>query len=117
MNWREACAAATPLPAAEWIEQALADACGDVLAQVAAVGAPTPEGLTGIAVLAVAASCRGDKARRCLEAAIDGLPRHRRPRWVFWVNELPLTATGKLQRGRLRAFHDAQLARRAAAGA
>ena len=37
------------------------------------------------------------------------LPRHRRPRWVHWVRELPLTATGKLQRSRLRDTHESAL--------
>jgi acyl-coenzyme A synthetase/AMP-(fatty) acid ligase len=100
----------------QWIEQTLADACGDVLAQVAAVGAPTPDGLTAVSVLAVAAPRCADEAKRHLDAAVDALPRHRRPRWVFWLDELPLTATGKLQRGRLRALHDAQIARGLTAG-
>jgi acyl-coenzyme A synthetase/AMP-(fatty) acid ligase len=33
------------------------------------------------------------------------MPRHRRPRSVHWLDALPLTATGKLQRSRLRALH------------
>lgn len=89
-----------------WIEQALATACGEVVAQLAAVGAPTADGLTAIAILAVAGAGREGDARDCLARGIEGLPKHRRPRWVHWVDELPLTATGKLQRGRLRALHD-----------
>lgn len=89
-----------------WIEQALATACGEVVAQLAAVGAPTADGLTAIAILAVPGTGRETAAKECLARGIEGLPKHRRPRWVHWVDELPLTATGKLQRGRLRALHD-----------
>ena len=92
-----------------WIEHALADAGGDALDQVAAVGVPTPEGLTTIAALAVAVRGREDEARRRIDAGIAKLPMYRRPRWVHWVHELPLTATGKVQRSRLRDAHDSAL--------
>ncbi len=95
-----------------WIEHALAEACGDAVEQVAAVGAPTPEGLVSIAVLAIAAAGREDDARRRLAAGIEGLPRYRRPSWVHWVSALPQTATGKLQRSRLRDTHDVALAQK-----
>ena len=94
-----------------WIEHALSEACGDTVEQVAAVGAPTAEGLVAIAVLAIAAAGREDDARRRLAAGIECLPRHRRPSWVHWVQALPQTATGKLQRSRLRETHDHALAR------
>jgi acyl-coenzyme A synthetase/AMP-(fatty) acid ligase len=93
-----------------WIEHALAEACGDSIEQVAAVGAPTAEGLASIAVLAVAAVGREDDARLRLAAGIEALPKYRRPSWVHWVPALPLTATGKLQRSRLRETHDHALA-------
>ena len=96
-----------------WIEHALAEACGDAVEQVAAVGAATEEGLVSIAVLAVAAAGRDDVARQRLAAGIDGLPRYRRPKWVHWVAALPQTATGKLQRSRLRDAHDRALAQEA----
>jgi acyl-coenzyme A synthetase/AMP-(fatty) acid ligase len=97
-----------------WIEHALAEACGDSVEQVAAVGAPTPEGLISIAVLAVAAAGREDDARRRLAAGVERLPRYRRPSWVHWVSALPQTATGKLQRSRLRDTHDLALAHKEA---
>ena len=93
-----------------WIEHALAEAGGDAIDQVAAVGVPTDQGLTTISVLAVALPGREDDARHRLEVAIDRLPRHRRPGWVHWVGELPVTATGKLQRSRLRETHEAAIA-------
>jgi acyl-coenzyme A synthetase/AMP-(fatty) acid ligase len=42
---------------------------------------------------------------------MEALPRHRRPRWVHWVDALPLTATGKLQRSGLKALHEQALER------
>ena len=93
-----------------WVEQALAQAGGDAIDQVAAVGVETPDGLTTIAALAVAVRGREQQARDRIGAGIEKLPKYRRPRWVHWVSELPLTATGKLQRSRLRAVHESALA-------
>lgn len=93
-----------------WVEQALATACGDTLQQVAAIGVTTADGLTALAVLAVAApGCQVAAVER-MQEGIAGLPGHRRPRWVHWLDALPLTATGKLQRGQLRPLHEAALA-------
>ncbi|MCK0506155.1 AMP-binding protein [Aromatoleum anaerobium] len=89
-----------------WVEQSLASVCGETLHQIASVGVSSADGLTALAVLAVAAPERGSEARRRMDEGIATLPGHRRPRWVHWLDELPLTATGKLQRGRLRALHE-----------
>ena len=89
-----------------WVEQALAEAGGDAVEQVAAVGVSTPDGLTTIAAMAVAVPGHEDQARRRVDAAIERLPKYRRPCWLHWVSELPLTATGKLQRSRLRDVHE-----------
>jgi len=93
-----------------WIEHALIEAGGDAVDQVAAVGVPTEDGLTTIAVLVVAITGREADARERIRTGIEKLPKYRRPRWVHWVGALPLTPTGKLQRSRLRAAHDAALA-------
>jgi acyl-coenzyme A synthetase/AMP-(fatty) acid ligase len=50
----------------------------------------------------VAVAGQAESARRALQASIDALPKLKRPREVRWVDELPKTATGKLQRRRLR---------------
>ena len=42
------------------------------------------------------------QAREHLDAGIAALPKLKRPRLVKWVSEPPLTATGKLQRGKLK---------------
>jgi acyl-coenzyme A synthetase/AMP-(fatty) acid ligase len=98
-----------------WVEQKLAPAVADSVQQLAAVGVPTEEGLTALAVLAVAAPGRAAEAQRRLAAAVATLPRHRRPRWVHWVDALPLTATGKLQRAALKGLHAQALERMAVA--
>lgn len=91
----------------QWVEQALAEACGESLQQIATVGVTSADGLTALAVLAVASPDAGAEACRRMDAAISALPGHRRPRWVHWVDGLPLTATGKLQRSQLRRLHEA----------
>jgi acyl-coenzyme A synthetase/AMP-(fatty) acid ligase len=53
-------------------------------------------------LFAVAAQGRETQARECLDAGIAALPKLKRPRIVEWVRELPLTATGKLQRRKLK---------------
>lgn len=88
-----------------WVEQAITAACGESLQQVAALAVRNAEGLSELAVLAVATPQRGDEAARRLEDAVEAMPRHRRPRSVHWLAALPMTATGKLQRGGLRALH------------
>ena len=93
----------------QWVEQALAEACGDALQQVATVGIEAADGLTALAVLAVSAPGARTEALKRMDEAIAGLPSHRRPRSVHWLDSLPLTATGKLQRGQLRRLHEAAL--------
>src|SRR5674476_827781 len=89
-----------------WVEQALAGACGDALQQVAAVGVTSVDGLTALAVLAVATPGMAGIAAQRMQSAITALPTHRRPRWVHWLDLLPMTATGKLQRGQLGRLHE-----------
>jgi benzoate-CoA ligase len=47
-------------------------------------------------------SCTPDLARELQEFVVRRLPIFKRPRWVEFVDDLPKTATGKLQRYRLR---------------
>ena len=44
-----------------------------------------------------------DLATELLEHCKDGLARYKYPRWFFFVEDLPKTATGKIQRFKLRA--------------
>ena len=92
-----------------WVEQALTSAAADSVTQLACVGVQTSEGLTALSLLVVAAPQQQALAQQRIQAAIEALPTYRRPRWVHWVSALPLTATGKLQRARLVAMHQAAL--------
>ncbi len=93
----------------QWVEQALSSAAGESVVQMACVGVSTAEGLTALSLLVIASPRQQALAEQRLRAAIELLPTYRRPRWVHWVSALPLTATGKLQRARLAALHEAAL--------
>jgi acyl-coenzyme A synthetase/AMP-(fatty) acid ligase len=54
-----------------------------------------------IAVFAVAKDGLREQAVLALGEAIEALPRQRRPRETYWVEALPRTPTGKLQRNKL----------------
>lgn len=88
-----------------WVEQKLASAAAETAQQLAVAGVPTDEGLTAMALLVVAAPGQRAEAEQRILAAMQAMPRLRRPRWVHWVDALPLTATGKLQRSALKALH------------
>ncbi|HEV7477171.1 MAG TPA: AMP-binding protein [Burkholderiales bacterium] len=67
----------------------------------------------GLERLALFVTARGDAAgaqRAALEACERTLPRHKRPKWVRAVEELPRTATGKVQRYKLREILERELA-------
>jgi acyl-coenzyme A synthetase/AMP-(fatty) acid ligase len=84
------------------VEQALLGACGGSVEGLAAVGFDNAEGLSSIALFVVAAQGQETQARERIDAGIEALPKLKRPRLVQWVKELPLTATGKLQRRKLK---------------
>jgi acyl-coenzyme A synthetase/AMP-(fatty) acid ligase len=84
------------------VEQALLAASAGSVEGLAAIGFENAEGLASIALFVVAAQGQQTQARERLAAGIAALPKLKRPRAVKWVDELPLTATGKLQRRRLK---------------
>jgi acyl-coenzyme A synthetase/AMP-(fatty) acid ligase len=87
------------------VEQALLAASTGSVESLAAVGFDNAEGLVSIALFVVAAKGQEAQARERIEAGIEALPKLKRPRLVRWVEELPLTATGKLQRRKLKEQH------------
>jgi acyl-coenzyme A synthetase/AMP-(fatty) acid ligase len=87
------------------VEQALLAASTGSVESLAAVGFDNAEGLVSIALFVVAARGQETQARERIEAGIEALPKLKRPRLVRWVDELPLTATGKLQRRKLKEQH------------
>jgi benzoate-CoA ligase len=69
----------------------------------------------GLERLALFVTGTGDPAvaqRAAHEACERLLPRHKRPKWVRAVAELPRTATGKVQRFKLREILERELARK-----
>lgn len=84
------------------VEQSLLAASAGCVEGLAAVGVDNAEGLASIALFAVAAQGQETQARERLDAGIAALPKLKRPRLVRWVSELPLSATGKLQRRKLK---------------
>ena len=84
------------------IEQSLVASAAGSVQQLAAVGYTSSEGLGSIALFAVPAAGRETEARTRVEAGIGALPKIKRPRLVKWIDEMPVTATGKLQRGKLK---------------
>jgi benzoate-CoA ligase len=73
------------------------------VAEAACVAAPDDDGFERLALFVAA---RGVEPREALAAAAAAceqkLPRHKRPKWILPVAELPRTATGKVQRFKLR---------------
>ena len=73
------------------------------VAEAACVAAPDDDGFERLALFVAA---RGVDAQVALAAAAAAceqkLPRHKRPKWILPVAELPRTATGKVQRFKLR---------------
>ncbi|MBI3140819.1 MAG: AMP-binding protein [Rhodocyclales bacterium] len=86
------------------VEQALLAGCGDAVLELGVVGAKSAQGLGELAVCVVPAPGRLTEARGRLDAAIAALPGFKRPRQVRFVDGLPRTATGKLQRRKLLEF-------------
>jgi benzoate-CoA ligase len=65
--------------------------------EAACVVVPDGDGFDRLAMFVV-----GADAARVAAARLDGVPRHSQPKWVREIAELPRTATGKVQRFKLR---------------
>ncbi|MBI2313843.1 MAG: AMP-binding protein [Betaproteobacteria bacterium] len=84
------------------VEQALLEACGDAVAELGAVGVQDADGLSAVGLCVVAAPGREQDAKARLESGIEKLPKFKRPRVIRWIQTLPRTPTGKLQRRKLQ---------------
>jgi benzoate-CoA ligase len=75
----------------------------ETVAEAACVAVPDSDGFDRLALFVAA---RGTDAQAAVAAAAHAceqrLPRHKRPRWILPIAELPRTATGKVQRYKLR---------------
>ena len=83
------------------VDQALLAACGDSAQELGSVAIRNQEGLTELAVFVVASAGRLEEAQSRLKAGIAALPGFKQPRRICFVDSLPRTATGKLQRNKL----------------
>ncbi|HXH96240.1 MAG TPA: AMP-binding protein [Gaiellaceae bacterium] len=83
------------------VDASLIAACGDSLEELGSAPFVNENGLTSIAVFAVAKPGSSERAASALHAAIESLPKQRQPRETHWLDELPRTPTGKLQRAKL----------------
>jgi benzoate-CoA ligase len=91
--------------AGQWVqpselEDAVAAAPG--VAEAACVAVADEDGLERLALFVAAAGDEQAALRAAEEACERALPRHKRPKWVQAVERLPRTATGKVQRFKLR---------------
>jgi acyl-coenzyme A synthetase/AMP-(fatty) acid ligase len=99
--------------AGQWVqpgelEQAVA--LEPAIAEAACVPVADADGLERLALF-VAARSDADEALRAARAACErALPLHKRPKWLRAVAELPRTATGKVQRYKLREILARELA-------
>ena len=84
------------------VEQSLIACTAGSVQQLAAVGHTSRDGLGSVALFVVAAAGREPEARERIEAGIAALPGIKQPRLVKWIAEMPVTATGKLQRRKLK---------------
>jgi benzoate-CoA ligase len=83
------------------VDASLLAACGDSVQELGSIPFANQDGLTSIAVFAVAKPGASEQATGALNEAIEALPKQRRPRETHWLDALPRTATGKLQRNKL----------------
>jgi benzoate-CoA ligase len=98
--------------AGQWVQPGELEETAAREAAVAEAACVPVQDADGLERLALFVTPRGDAAaaqRAALEACERALPRHKRPKWVRAVDELPRTATGKVQRYKLREILEREL--------
>jgi acyl-CoA synthetase (AMP-forming)/AMP-acid ligase II len=70
---------------------------------------PDADGLERLALFVAANGDDVEALRAAAEACERALPRHKRPKWLRAVAQLPRTATGKVQRFKLREILELEL--------
>ena len=93
--------------AGQWVQPAELEEAVAAIGEAACVAVTDAEGFERLALFV------GTQASGALEAAeraCESLPRFKRPKWIRGVAELPRTATGKLQRYKLREMLERELA-------
>jgi 3-hydroxybenzoate/4-hydroxybenzoate---CoA ligase len=79
------------------------------VAEAACVPVADADGLERLALFVTARADPSAAQRAAAQACERLLPRHKRPKWVRAVDELPRTATGKVQRFKLREILEREL--------
>ena len=101
--------------AGQWVQPGELEQVAGLEPAVAEAACVTVLDGDGLERLALFVTGRGDPgaAERAAAAACErSLPRHKRPKWVRAVDELPRTSTGKVQRYKLRELLQRELAAR-----
>jgi benzoate-CoA ligase len=91
--------------AGQWVQPAEIEETVAPLPEVleaVCVTAPDAEGLERLALFLTARGDAQAAVRAATQACENALARHRRPKWIRVLPELPRTATGKVQRFKLR---------------
>ena len=91
--------------AGQWVQPGELEAVAAqqaAVAEAACVPVADADGLERLALFVTATTDAVAALREAQEACERMLPRHKRPKWVRAVDELPRTATGKVQRFKLR---------------
>jgi benzoate-CoA ligase len=79
------------------------------VAEAACVPVADADGLERLALFVTATADPAEAERAAFAACERLLPRHKRPKWVRALQELPRTATGKVQRFKLREILEREL--------
>jgi acyl-coenzyme A synthetase/AMP-(fatty) acid ligase len=87
------------------VQGAVSYGMGALLQELAVLGIAGAEGLTGLALYVVAPRGVRAEAQARLAEVVARLPAHQQPRWVYWLDTLPRTPTGKLSTAGLREHH------------
>jgi benzoate-CoA ligase len=101
--------------AGQWVQPGELEAVAVLEAAVseaACVPVPDADGLERLALFVTGKTNAAAAQRAAQEACERMLPRHKRPKWVRALDELPRTATGKVQRFRLREILERELSGR-----
>ena len=80
------------------------------ISEAACVRVNDADGFERLALFVTSGAAPEAAISAAVQACERNLPRHKRPKWVRIVPELPRTATGKLQRFRLRELIERELA-------
>ena len=99
--------------AGQWVrpgELEEAAAADGSIGEAACVGVNDADGFERLALFVAAGTDPEAAIAAAARACENNLPRHKRPKWIRAVPELPRTATGKIQRFKLRELIERELA-------